>query len=222
MPAQAELEKVGPYRLETLLGRGGMGEVYLAWDDRLARKVALKRLHGRRDVERQVRFRGEARALAGINHPAIVQIYDIVEDEDDLWMVMELVAGTTLALLTESHPLEQRMAIDIGRQIACAVQVAHEKGILHRDLKTENVMLLPSGQVKVLDFGLAGLLEEDVSITRSDQVLGTPRAMAPEIALRQPSDARADIFSLGVLIYEILSGESPFLDRSIVQTYWRI
>jgi len=217
-----EIEKVGPYRLESLLGRGGMGEVYLAWDDRLARKVALKRLHGRKDQQqRQQRFRSEARALAGLSHPAIVQIYDILEDESDLWMVMELVRGTTLALLIEADPLEQQLAVDIGRQIAFAVQAAHEQGILHRDLKTENVMLLPSGQVKVLDFGLARVLEEE-DVSGSSQMLGTPRSMAPEMALHQSTTVRSDIFSLGVLLYEILSGSSPFLEKSVVQTFWRL
>lgn len=222
MVVQAGLDKVGPYRLESLLGRGGMGEVYRAWDDRLARSVALKRLTGRQSRERRQRFQTEARALAGLNHPAIVQIYDLVEEGGDLWMVMELVAGTTLALLTESHSLEQRLAIDVGRQIAFAVQAAHDQGILHRDLKTENVMLLPSGQVKVLDFGLARMRQEDPALDRGDQVVGTPRAMAPEMALRRPCDARADIFSFGVLLYEILGGVSPFLDSSLVQTYWRL
>ncbi len=135
---------------------------------------------------------------------------------------MELVAGTTLARLTESQPLEQRLAVDIGRQIACAVQVAHEQGILHRDLKTENVMLLPSVQVKVLDFGLARILQEDAS--RHPLGPGARHAAGDGAGDRDaPAERRPGRrLSLGVLLYEILSGVSPFLDKSPAQTYWRI
>lgn len=226
-PAEAGLDAVGPFRLENLLGRGGMGEVYSAWDDRLARRVALKRLHNRGDsTERRQRFWIEARALASLNHPAIVQIHDILELGEDLWLVMELVNGTTLAEMVEARPLEPRLAVEIGRQIAFGVQVAHDEGVLHRDLKTENVMVLASGQVKILDFGLARIkattTSENGDLTGSYQLLGTPRAIAPEIALHSDVDFRADLFSFGVLLYEILSGVSPFVDRTLVRTLWRV
>lgn len=167
MKSDRESERVGPYRLEKSLGQGGMGAVWSAWDERLNRKVALKRL--RADVEisgLRERFLSEARAAAALKHPSIVHIYDIVEHKGDEWIVMELVEGATLGRLLRTEkrlPLPQ--ALEIGRQIAEGLAEAHAHGILHRDLKSSNVMITPAGHAKLLDFGLAKrfLLEEETA-----------------------------------------------------------
>ncbi len=230
--------ELGPYRLGLLLGEGGMGEVYKAFDDRLGRWVAAKRLRGDAGADARERFRREARTLARLGHPGIVQIFDIVEDEAGDWIVMELVEGSTLAELGTGGPLDVGLAIDFGRQIASALGAAHASGIVHRDLKTENVMVLPSGhaaagRVKVLDFGLArgvttisaaGMLaaRRRTAVSRPGRIAGTPRAMSPEQASGASVGARSDLFSLGVLLYEISTARSPFLARTSEETLRRV
>ena len=234
--------QLGPYRLGLRLGAGGMGEVYKAFDDRLGRWVAAKRLRGDATAEARARFRREARVLARLGHPAIVQIFDIVEDESGDWIVMELVEGSTLAELGAGGPLDVGLVLDFGRQVAAALGVAHAAGIVHRDLKTENVMVLPSGhaapgRIKVLDFGLArgvssvGGIRLDATVgaraaidllSAPGRVAGTPRAMSPEQAAGGEVDARADLFSLGVLLYEISTARSPFAARAVEEILHRV
>ncbi len=231
--------RLGPYRLGLLLGEGGMGEVYKAFDQRLERWVAVKCLRGEATAEARARFRREARSLARLGHPAIVQIFDVLEDEEGDWIVMELVEGSTLAELAGGAPLDVGLALDAGRQIAGALGAAHTEGIVHRDLKTENVMALPSGYVKVLDFGLARGAGSPVSeiasatgraprwsepmvISRPGRVAGTPRAMSPEQAAGGEVDARSDLFSLGVLLYEVSTARSPFAGRNLKETLERV
>jgi serine/threonine-protein kinase len=226
-------ERVGPYQLEALLGQGGMGRVFRAYDERLGRRVAVK--HIRPDVEateansrRAARFRREARTAAGLNHPHIVQIHDILETDEGDWIVMEWVEGPTLARRLRQGPLPVPEALTLGRQVADALSVAHRHGVVHRDLKAENVLLTPEGHAKIADFGLAKRLdggtstEGESALSVEGAVVGTYRSMAPEQARGQEVDSRADLFALGVLLYECLTGESPFLGPTPLATLERV
>ncbi|MEM9553301.1 MAG: protein kinase [Acidobacteriota bacterium] len=216
---------LGPYRLEEVLGRGGMGEVYRAYDQRLDRRVAIKRI--RRDKaaqsEARRRLRREARAAAALAHPSIVQVFDILETPDGDWIVMELIPGRTLADRLGAGPLEVSVAVGIARDLALGLAYAHARGFIHRDLKTENVMLAQSGGAKILDFGLAKNLEPDEStLTEDGRIVGTVRAMSPEQAMGLPLDGRSDLFSLGVLVYECLTARPLFQGESTAATLTRI
>jgi serine/threonine protein kinase/tetratricopeptide (TPR) repeat protein len=214
-----EPERIGPYRLDEPLGHGGMGTVWRAWDDRLKRQVAIKQVRADAKVSHlSERLRREARAAARLSHPAIVQVYDIVEGADGEWIVMELVAGRTLReVLQERGFLAPQEAVHLGREIAGGLAEAHQHGILHRDLKASNIMVTPSGRAKILDFGLAKELPredgpegQELTISMPGLVLGTCYAMSPEQVLGRPLDARSDLFSLGSLLYEMLTGKAPF------------
>lgn len=231
-------EMIGPYRLEESIGEGGMGAVYRAYDPRLDRWVAIKRaLPSRSDEASRKRFHREARLVAGLAHPAIVHLNDIItDDEAQDWIVMELVEGRTLEELTRHEPLELGRLLGIVRQVAEALAEAHAKGIIHRDLKTENVMVTSAGHAKVLDFGLAKELSGGLSqalygslpgqdsdtLTQTGEVVGTGRTMAPEQARGFKVDARTDLFALGVLIYEAVSGQRPFDGVSPIETLSRV
>lgn len=229
MPCQ-----IGPYRLEEPLGRGGMGEVYRGYDSRLHRAVALKRVRlAAEDPEpARHRFQREAQAMARLSHPAVVQVHDWVEGEGEDWIVMELVDGGPLRELLAQGPLSAAEAVRIGRAIASGLAAAHAAGVIHRDLKVDNVMVTSSGEVKILDFGIARHLrgegeqtgEEPLAstLTTTGKVVGTVTAMSPEQALGQPVDRRSDLFSLGSLLYELLTGKSPFRGLTPVETLSRI
>jgi serine/threonine-protein kinase len=219
-------DRIGAYRLVRRLGSGGMGEVFLAWDDRLERPVAAKRIRPDRErgAGRRERFRREARAVARLSHPYVVQIFDLVEGDDD-WIIMEHVQGRSLAdLLCEQGALPAGVAVDLARQVAEGLAAAHAQGLVHRDLKAENVMVTPAGQAKILDFGLARPLESGTGETLTEEglVLGTWRSMSPEQAAGETADARSDLFSFGVLLYEMLAGRSPFLGRTPAETLRRV
>ncbi|HEX4824309.1 MAG TPA: protein kinase [Candidatus Polarisedimenticolaceae bacterium] len=221
-------EQIGPYRIVSRLGSGGMGEVYRAHDDRLGRSVAIKvlpeTLAG--DPERIARFRREARLAASFNHPNIASIYGFEEIEGKHFLVMELVEGRSLADRLQSGPMPIDETISVVAQIAEGLEAAHERGVVHRDLKPSNVMLLPDGKVKILDFGLAKALDAeppaldiDHSPTMSVQqmqhttpgaVIGTVPYMSPEQARGRPVDRRTDIWSLGCVLYECLTGRRAF------------
>jgi serine/threonine-protein kinase len=221
-------EVLGHHRIVSLLGRGGMGEVYLAEDTTLGRKVALKLLPApfTSDQVRLRRFEQEARAASALNHPNILTIHEIgkVENEDGAthYMVTEYVEGETLRQRTaEREPLTFSRALDIAVQVASALAAAHAAGIAHRDIKPENLMVRPDGLVKVLDFGLAKLTERGSTFNSSaptaaqvntdrGMIIGTARYMSPEQARGQEVDARTDIFSLGVVLYELTTGHLPF------------
>jgi len=225
------------YRIEETLGKGGMGVVYRAVDTRLERPVALKFLPAEftRDPERKRRFFQEARAASAVNHPAIAQVYDVDEDDGAAFMVMELVAGKTVRKLVENRELDLLGALEIAGQVASGLACAHEAGIVHRDIKAENIMVTPDGHAKILDFGLAKLLEppgaardaasaEDISHvetlarTQAGMVLGTLRYMSPEQARGLSVDHRSDLFSLGIVLYEMVTGQPPFTGNSPVDT----
>ena len=222
---------VGPYRLQVLLGRGGMGEVYKAWDERLERWVAVKRLHTKKGGEKERnRFRREAKIVAGLENPHVVQVFDILEEDGDDWLVMELVDGPDLATLLQDGPLEPSLAVGYARQIAAGLNAAHQANIVHRDLKTENIMVgtgsMPDVErVKILDFGLAYRPQDPIQAdvqTGVQAFVGTPRAAAPELVMGERADARADIFALGVLLYELLTARSPFVGPSFLETVRRV
>lgn len=222
-----EISQIGPYRIERHLGSGGMGAVYLAWDNRLKRKVAIKSIHPGKELsdERLERLRREAQAIAGINHPAVTQVYDILDQDGREFIVMEYVEGQSLTTLLTEAPLTPSRAIEVAQQIAEGLTAAHEQGVIHRDLKPENVMIDPSGRVKILDFGLAKSIAEDIdqeSLTEEGMVMGTSRAMSPEQAKGQEVDARSDLFSLGSIIYELATGEHPFQASNPLETMQRI
>ena len=223
--------RLAHYEIVALLGAGGMGEVYRARDTKLQRDVALKVLPSDTapDPERRQRFEREARAVAALNHPNIVTIHSVDDVDGRLFLTMELVDGQPLSELIRPGglPLDQLLAI--ATPLADAVSAAHARGITHRDLKPANVMVTPTRQVKVLDFGLAKLLDTSVVtdtmateapqvITGQGKILGTIAYMAPEQAEGKPVDARSDIFSLGVMLYEMATGERPFKGDTSVST----
>jgi eukaryotic-like serine/threonine-protein kinase len=201
--------RLGPYTIESLIGSGGMGEVYKAHDGRLNRTVAIKRMIAD-DVSR---FQSEARAIAAINHPHICQIYDVGPD----YLVLEYLQGEPLG-----GPVTHDEAVRLARQIADALHAAHERGILHRDLKPANVLVVRQGETphaKLLDFGVARLTSDDPGATRTvaGDVMGTPAYMSPEQAAAKPLDARSDVFSFGAVLYELLAGTRAFTGDSTAQ-----
>ncbi|HEV7785327.1 MAG TPA: serine/threonine-protein kinase, partial [Thermoanaerobaculia bacterium] len=226
-----EPERIGPYRLERKLGAGGMGVVYAAWDERLERRVALKQIRPEvaGDLLRQ-RFRREARAVAQLDHPAIVRIYDLLETAAGDWLVLQYVEGPTVAQRLREGPLPPAQVAALAVDVLAALEAAHSAGLLHRDLKAENVVLAPSGHALVLDFGLAKLYapESDApgetapGTLGTAGVIGTYRAMSPEQANGLALDPRSDLFSLGVLLYEAATGISPFQAATPLATLARV
>src|SRR6266516_7047579 len=224
---QADLlvgQTIGHYKISKRIGSGGMGEVYLAIDMTAGRKAALKLLPERftGDAERLKRFQQEERALVGLNHPNILTVYEIGEDHSTHYIASELIEGETLRQRLMRGRIEVGEAVDVAIQVASAVAAAHETGIVHRDIKPENIMLRPDGYVKVLDFGIAKLAEQELPATMPRDealllvetnlgaVLGTVRYMSPEQACGVHVDKRSEIWGLGVVLYEMLTGHVPF------------
>lgn len=228
--------RLGVYRIESSLGEGGMGEVFLAWDERLRRHVAIKRLHsdGSIDERQRARFRREARAVARLSHPAIVQVFDILETDAGDCLVMEHVEGRQLTEMLARREVDLGLALRLGREIADGLAAAHAKGIVHRDLKSGNVVVTEGGHAKILDFGLARALWGDEidaetldsasesALTETGALVGTVHAMSPEQAAGRPVDHRSDLFALGGLLYEMLVGTPPFLGDGLLDTLRRI
>jgi Tol biopolymer transport system component len=216
--------RLGNFEIVELLGRGGMGEVWRARDSRLKRDVAIKVLPTAlaRDPDRIARFEREARAASALNHPNIVSVYDIGRDNDTYWIVSELVRGDTLRRAIEAGPLPAPKAIEIAAQVAAGLAAAHAAGLVHRDLKPDNIMVTRDGHVKILDFGLAKQRRPAPDATTADptdegMVLGTAGYMSPEQVRGEAADHRSDLFSFGVVLHEMLSGRRAFSGGSSVE-----
>jgi tetratricopeptide (TPR) repeat protein/predicted Ser/Thr protein kinase len=230
----SERTTIGIYRVLRMLGQGGMGEVYLAQDPRLGREVAIKVLGARAlgSEEARRRFEREARTAAQLSHPNIVHIYEVGDDDGVAYIVMERVEGRTLRDLIAEGPLSVERVLHLAEGIADGLAAAHERGIVHRDIKPANILVEPSGRPRILDFGLAKALDagaEDASgadddrstishITQARKVMGTVAYMSPEQAAGKPLDPRSDVFSFGVLLYQMCSGHLPFEGDSDITT----
>lgn len=215
----------GRFRVLGELGRGAMGVVYRAEDPALGRAVAIKTitLTGTEDERAhfEARFLQEARAAGGIGHPAIVTIYDVGREGDVAFMAMELLDGRELRDLIRGGSLAPSEAVEIAARVAEALAAAHERGVVHRDVKPGNIMVLADGRVKIMDFGIARLRDPDVK-TATGMLLGSPRYMSPEQVSGEHFDHRADIFSLGVVLYEMLTGVTPFSGEDISQLMFQV
>ncbi|MEO6007063.1 MAG: serine/threonine-protein kinase, partial [Vicinamibacteraceae bacterium] len=222
--------RLGPYEVRQPLGAGGMGEVYLAHDTRLQRSVAIKVLPAAfaEHADRLQRFEQEARATATLNHPNVMAVFDVGVDDGVPYVVLELLEGQTLATALRRGALSPRQATDLAGQIAQGLAAAHAKGIVHRDLKPDNIFVTADGRAKILDFGLAKLIESpDLHATVTHlattpptgpgHVLGTAGYMAPEQVRGEPADHRADIFAFGAVFYEMLSGQPAFGGETTVE-----
>ncbi len=229
------MERIGPYRIVRKIGEGGMGVVYAAHDDRLGRSVAIKTIRDSTDAFSRERFFREARAAAGVNHPNICQLFDIVDDGGHPYLVMELLEGEALADRIARGALPLREAVQVELSILTALEALHGRGFVHRDLKPSNVFLTKHG-VKLLDFGLAretipqGITGDATTvagggqkpITVSGMILGTPKYMSPEQLMGAPVDGRTDLFAAGAILYEMISGAPPFGDDSPMKLFHAI
>ncbi len=231
------IHSLGRYSIEDELGRGGMGVVYRARDTRLGKTVAVKVLsqHSTLSADSKSRFRREARAAAVLNHPSIVSVFDYDEDEGVPFIVYELVEGTRLDhLIARGRPSESQ-TVELAYQVASALAYAHERGIIHRDIKPQNIVVTEDGRAKILDFGLAKktgvefMAENDDTLQASSTfetvrgtILGTVQYMSPEQIGGKPLDGRTDIFSLGIVLYEMLTGVNPFRADSVASTIGKI
>src|SRR5438093_3528198 len=226
--------RLGPYEIQSLLGAGGMGEVYRARASRLERDVAVKVLPRSlaADAEALHRFEREAKAVAALSHPNILAIHDFGREGGVAYAVMELLEGETLRERLDGGPIPQRKALDWALQIAQGLAAAHDRGIVHRDIKPQNVFVTRDGLVKILDFGLVkvagpadseGLTNAPTTPgTKTGMILGTVGYMSPEQVRGAPADHRSDIFSLGTLLYEALTGERAFREETDVETMMAI
>ena len=200
----------GRYRLERLVAHGGMATVWLATDEHLRRPVAVKLLHDHlRDPLSLERFRGEGKLAAQLSHPGIVAIYDTFQDHGVDGIVLEYVDGTTLRERLDAGPVPPQEAVLIARQLAAALATAHTRGLVHRDIKPANVLLDRRGTVKLTDFGIAKLLDA-TDLTQPGTFVGTAKYLAPEQVTGEPADGRVDVYALGVVLYEMLTGAAPF------------
>ena len=229
-------QNVAHFKILSLLGEGGMGKIYLAQDTKLHRKVALKFLPAKleEDQDRIRRFVQEAQSAARLHHPNIAQIFEIGDYESTHYIALEYVEGETLRQLLSRRKLEIKQAVEFAAQVASGLATAHKEGIIHRDIKPENLVVTTTGQIKILDFGLAKLVEKELDGTGVSQlttaymhsgnattpgvILGTVSYMSPEQARAEKLDQRTDIFSLGVVLYEMITGERPFRGKSAIDT----
>jgi len=221
--------KIGSFEIVEMIGRGGMGIVYLARDTKLKRSVAIKSIPAKltADSTSRTRFKREAEILASLNHPNIAVIHEIIEEEKSGYLILEYVPGQTLAERIAGEPLKLEQALSIGREITEATSTAHKKGVIHRDLKPGNIKITPDGRIKVLDFGLAKPsssedIKTDITATEPGRVIGTPAYMSPEQARGKCTDHRTDIWSFGCIMYQMLTGKLPFEGETATDTLARI
>lgn len=226
-PSDLPGRSVGPYRVERVLGEGGMGIVLLAEDTRLGRKVALKAVAPGLAIDSQSRERlsREAKTAASLSHPNIATVYALEEIDGELFIASEYIQGELLADAIRSGPLSLPDLLSVADQVAGALAAAHARGIVHLDLKPENIIRTPAGVVKVLDFGIARMPEhamEGGRLTREGTAVGTPAYMSPEQLEGRPVDARSDVFSFGVVLYELATGTNPFAAATAIATAGRV
>ena len=216
-------KKILHYKIIEKLGEGGMGVVYLAEDTKLERQVAIKFLprHIAGNSDEHRRFEIEAKAAAALNHPNIAIIHNIEKVDDELFLVMEYINGKHLKNHVDSKPLPVKEAVEIATQIASGLRAAHKKGIIHRDIKSANIMSAEEGQVKIMDFGLAKF-RGSAQLTQVGTTLGTAAYMSPEQAHGEDADQRADIWSFGIVFYEMLTGLPPYFSKDTNEMYKRI
>ena len=217
-------EKLGRYQILREVGHGAMGVVYEATDPNIGRKIALKTIRagtlGTNAEEVAKRFKNEARAAGVLNHPNIVTIYDADEQNGILYLAMEFLDGATLdVLLHAQRTMKADQAVDISRQVCAGLEYAHSRGVVHRDIKPGNIMISAAGAVKITDFGIARTAN---AMTMTGQVLGTPNYMSPEQVVGKTVDGRSDLFSVGVMLYEMVTGERPFDGQSITTIMYKI
>lgn len=209
----AEKRSIGKYEIVSELGRGGMGVVYKAWEESLQRFVAIKMLGDQLTHDATVvqRFLREARAVADLNHPNVVQVFAVDTHEGRPYFAMEYVEGESLTeLIQTARRVDPKRAVQLLKETAAGLAAAHAKGVVHRDIKPDNIMLTKHGGVKVVDFGVAKIDDPDTRLTATGMAVGTPNYISPEVCLGKEVDARSDLFSLGIVFYEMLAGESPF------------
>jgi serine/threonine-protein kinase len=206
-------ERIGRYRVVSEIGRGAMGIVYRAEDDALGRSVAIKTILASRDTEEQAgylaRFKQEAKALGGLNHPSIITVHEFGDERGVAFLAMEYLEGRELRDLIAQRKLDLAAAVDIAAQVADGLAFAHGRGVVHRDVKPGNVMVIEGNRAKIMDFGIARVRTSDLK-TQTGTMLGSPRYMSPEQILGRAVDHRTDIFSLGLVLYEMLAGAPPF------------
>jgi len=216
---------IGRYRVLGELGRGAMGVVYEAADDLLGRPVAIKTILMSADLaeraDHEARFLQEAKAAGGLSHPNVVTVYDVGRENDVLYMAMELLDGEELRDVLARGNLSLATAVDFAAQVAEGLAFAHERGVVHRDIKPSNIMVMRGDTVKIMDFGIARIRTSDIK-TQTGLRLGSPRYMAPEQLLGQGIDRRADIFALGVVLYEMLAGIAPFGGEDVQEVMFRV
>jgi predicted Ser/Thr protein kinase len=222
-----EAPKLGRYTIQSELGRGAMGVVYKATDSVLERTVAIKTVNMNLTPEEakgyEARFYQEARSAGSLNHPNIVTIYDVGRVNDVVFMAMEFIEGVELrSLFADGRPLPVTQAISIAAQVAEGLGYAHDHGIVHRDIKPANIMVVQSGPVKITDFGIARMRASSHDLTQTGMMLGSPKYMSPEQVIGKRADHRSDIFSLGVILYEMLSGATPFNGENVTALMYQI
>jgi eukaryotic-like serine/threonine-protein kinase len=221
-----EQPKLGRYLIQSELGRGAMGVVYKATDSVLERSVAVKTVN--MALERdgtdkfEARFYQEARAAGSLNHPNIVTVYDVGKAGDVAYIAMEFIEGEELrTLLGEGRPLPVEKAVSIAAQVADGLSYAHQHGVIHRDIKPANIMVAPSGPVKITDFGIARMRSSG-DLTQTGMMLGSPKYMSPEQVIGKRADHRSDVFSLGIILYEMLTGTAPFNGENVTALMYQI
>ena len=222
-----EASKLGRYAIQSELGRGAMGVVYKATDTALERTVAVKTVNmalERDGADRyEARFYQEARAAGSLNHPNIVTVYDVGKEGNVAYMAMEFIEGQELrSLLAEGRALPVSQAVSIAAQVAEGLAYAHQHGVVHRDVKPANIMVLADGPVKITDFGIARMRASTDELTQTGMMLGSPKYMSPEQVIGKRADHRSDIFSLGVILYETLTGAAPFTGENVTALMYQI
>jgi len=224
-PGQVSEERIGRYRIVSEIGRGAMGIVYRGEDEALGRSVAIKTIIASMDSIEQAgylaRFKQEAKALGGLNHPSIITVFEFGDERGVAYLAMEYLQGHEVRDLIDTRKLDLAAAVDIAAQVAEGLAFAHSRGVVHRDIKPGNVMVIEGNRAKIMDFGIARVRTSDLK-TQTGLMLGSPRYMSPEQVLGRPVDHRSDIFSLGLVLYEMIAGVHPFSGNDVHQIMYQV